>query len=336
MEHTAAADDRITFTDVMYVSPDNSRSMETFRRGFFWRTGREPSNSRRIRCREAVQTSTEARQCKCRYLPSYKLELGRNGSCYAHQSLRTTTRPRVSSVSMHGQSITVVDHGISWAPLRVAAAPRCARRPTARALAAFGALLVHALAFAVLLTVQPRALLERDRLAGVVTARNGHAIQPFTLVELDEAADAEAQWPEPPALAALHLRALMHLSLRNFELPRTDHGEVEALEESARSTNPVAIEGDDRAQLMARYIGQIKARIERSWESLDALPGAIVCEAHITQATDGVVLAVRLANCAADEARRAALLTAVRRSSPLPAPPASQIFAERVVIAFGR
>jgi hypothetical protein len=48
----------------------------------------------------------------------------------------------------------------------------------------------------------------------------------------------------------------------------------------------------------------------------------------------GTVLAVELEGCAADESWRESLVTAIRRASPLPAPPVSQVFAEHVAIEF--
>lgn len=241
--------------------------------------------------------------------------------------------------ALHNRSITVEDHVTKWAPLRVRRAQRtrAPRAVAARVACACAALFLHALALAALLGVGARDPIERHVAPGVVAPAEGYSIEPFTLVALDEVADTETVWPEPRALATLTLRGEMKLVLRDLELAQSDLGEVEATEETARSVEPAAIEGDDRAELFARYIAQIKARVERAWEQHDS-PGHVVaarCLAFVTQDTSGAVLEVELTSCNADESWRQSLVTAIRRASPLPAPPVAQVFAPRVSIEFG-
>lgn len=236
--------------------------------------------------------------------------------------------------------VVVETHKIEWAPLRVRP-PTCGAQPIpphVRIGCTGASFLLHMLAAFALLGVTPMERLPPVRSsAGVTTPGNGDSIEPLTVVFLDEVTDAENVWPEPPALAAIHLPGLIDLSVPDLDLPRIELGELETASDTARSNEPVPMQGTDRLELYERYLSQIKARIERAREQVDSPANTVSarCLAFVRQDTSGAVLDVQLPNCTADPAWRASLVTAIRRASPLPAPPVAQIFAERVSIEFG-
>lgn len=99
---------------------------------------------------------------------------------------------------------------------------------------------------------------------------------------------------------------------------------------------------DQDAQLMARarfagiYESQVRARIERAWESLQK-PSAekgFKCLVEILQQRDGRVREVVLAKCDESPDWQQSLVDAIQTASPLPAPPVPGAFVDRFSLTF--
>jgi hypothetical protein len=78
-------------------------------------------------------------------------------------------------------------------------------------------------------------------------------------------------------------------------------------------------------RLTGLYVGQLRARIARTWESIGAAGAPLPreCRVRIRQDERGRVLEVSLEACAVAETMQAQLKRAVYAASPLPAPPAA-------------
>lgn len=78
-------------------------------------------------------------------------------------------------------------------------------------------------------------------------------------------------------------------------------------------------------RLRGLYLGQVRARIERAWESVSLAPratDAVSCEVTIVQDARGGVIELTFPACPLDERARADLARVIRGAAPLPAPPA--------------
>lgn len=85
---------------------------------------------------------------------------------------------------------------------------------------------------------------------------------------------------------------------------------------------------------LAEYIALIRQKVERNWRRPPgALPG-LECEVSVTQIPGGVVTAVNIGRCNADEAVRRSIEAAVLRASPLPAPEESALFERNLRFVF--
>jgi hypothetical protein len=91
-----------------------------------------------------------------------------------------------------------------------------------------------------------------------------------------------------------------------------------------------------RATLYARYIGQIRARIDRAWRRPRTAIGAdsFGCAVLIEQDHSGNVLQTTLQRCNGTLRWQLSLVQAIQSASPLPAPPDPNVFANAVSLEF--
>jgi hypothetical protein len=84
------------------------------------------------------------------------------------------------------------------------------------------------------------------------------------------------------------------------------------------------------------YVGQIDARIDRAWHRPRTPIGAplFVCHAKISQDPSGNVVDLALKECNGDARWRESLRSAIRSSSPLPAPPDPAVYRRTVYLTF--
>jgi hypothetical protein len=98
-------------------------------------------------------------------------------------------------------------------------------------------------------------------------------------------------------------------------------------------------QSDDEPGLGAmygRYVGQIRARIDRAWQRPRTAIGAPIfqCEVQVDQDSRGRVNEVTLLDCNGDTRWQLSLVHAIEAASPFPAPPNPAVFAHRVDLAF--
>lgn len=86
--------------------------------------------------------------------------------------------------------------------------------------------------------------------------------------------------------------------------------------------------------LRSQYVAMIQARIERNWIRPASARSGLKCAVRVTQIPGGEVVAATLGTCNGDEAVRQSIVSAVLRSSPLPAPPDPSLFERNLVIEF--
>ena len=90
-----------------------------------------------------------------------------------------------------------------------------------------------------------------------------------------------------------------------------------------------------RAMLFGRYMGQVKARIERAWiKPSTATFVSFQCKVQIKQSKQGDVQEVTLQRCGNDSAWQLSLVKAIQSASPLSAPPDESVFTELLTLNF--
>ena len=95
---------------------------------------------------------------------------------------------------------------------------------------------------------------------------------------------------------------------------------------------------DAREQLLgaqhSEYVAQITATVERNWLRPKGLPKDLKCKVRVTQIPSGDVINVTIIESSANVAFDNSVIAAVRKSSPLPLPKDSSLFARDVVFVF--
>jgi hypothetical protein len=88
--------------------------------------------------------------------------------------------------------------------------------------------------------------------------------------------------------------------------------------------------------MYGRYVGQIRARIDRAWQRPRTAIGAPIfeCQAQVDQDSVGRVREVTLVQCNGDARWQLSLVHAIEAASPLPAPPSAEVFTHRVLLEF--
>jgi colicin import membrane protein len=214
------------------------------------------------------------------------------------------------------------------------------------------------------------ALLERERVAAELAARDAraaqqrradaarleqsqveHAAAERRAVEEREAA-AERQRREAAAAetkrqeaAAAEMKrreaAVAELKRRAADAEARRLAAAEAAQRSARESDlarDLAAEehrlGAVDAGLLARYVADLRARIERAWNRPASARPGLKCTLFVTQVPGGTVSSVRLGECNGDEAVRQSIVLAVHRASPLPPPPDPSLFERSLNVEF--
>lgn len=107
--------------------------------------------------------------------------------------------------------------------------------------------------------------------------------------------------------------------------------EAELAEQLASEQRRDAVRG---SALANQYKAQIEAKIMRAWLKPPSARPGLVCEVRVTQVPGGSVAGVQITRCNGDEAVRLSVEDAVRRASPLPAPPDPALFERELIVTF--
>jgi TonB C terminal len=148
----------------------------------------------------------------------------------------------------------------------------------------------------------------------------------------DQPADdsAYAATPDAAQLASNNLLLLTLATPKPPQLSGMDGG----IDENAPTAEAAGDEAG-RAMLFGRYMGQIKARIERAWDRPDTTATQqFDCKVQIKQNAHGEVQEVTLQRCGDDPDWQVSLVQAIQRASPLSAPPEDAVFTELVTMSF--
>jgi colicin import membrane protein len=86
--------------------------------------------------------------------------------------------------------------------------------------------------------------------------------------------------------------------------------------------------------LKASYVAAIQAHVERHWYEPPGTTQGLVCRIFVMQIPGGEVVGSRFGACNGSAAVRQSIETAVRNSSPLPAPPDPTLFEREVELVF--
>jgi len=89
-----------------------------------------------------------------------------------------------------------------------------------------------------------------------------------------------------------------------------------------------------RAPILAQYIAQIQARIQRAWIKPPTAKAGLNCVVYVTQLPGGEVSSVRVDTCNGDEIVRQSIEAAVYRASPLPLPSDPALFERNLRLNF--
>lgn len=86
--------------------------------------------------------------------------------------------------------------------------------------------------------------------------------------------------------------------------------------------------------MYGRYVGQIRARIDRAWQRPRTAIGAPIfqCQVQVDQDGVGRVREVMLVQCNGDARWQVSLVHAIEAASPLPAPPSATVFTQRLLL----
>ena len=221
---------------------------------------------------------------------------------------------------------------------------RVAHRPPARGRLAVGAagllasLAIHLVLIQAMIWSGGTAVASHVR-EGFGANAFGAADEAVTTLFFIEDADAPPSQPELMAnlasagkvLQSLHVTILSTDPSVDSALRSLDEREIEP-----PSEDESAGEREARAALLGRYLGQMRARIERAWARPRTAIGADLfeCRVQVLQNARGEVQEVTLQTCSGDTRWQMSLVQAVERASPLPAPPDPSVFAESLQLSF--
>jgi hypothetical protein len=148
----------------------------------------------------------------------------------------------------------------------------------------------------------------------VLLILNDHSITPPDRAPDESAYEAQQALTQPSKEAALLT------SLDTVQMP-TLSGSADGNDANALAAEAAGNEAG-HAMLFGRYMGQVKARIERAWEyPLDSSAAAFDCKVQIKQNRQSQVQEVTLQRCGDDPAWQLSVVQAIQRASPLSAPP---------------
>jgi hypothetical protein len=135
--------------------------------------------------------------------------------------------------------------------------------------------------------------------------------------------------------AAISPPALPSLSLEAIGVPDT----LPTIPSPAAPSDTKDNSADGQSGLGAmygRYVGQIRARVDRAWLRPRTAIGAPLfqCLVQVDQDSQGRVEDVTLVRCNGDDRWRLSLVHAIEAASPLPAAPNPAVFAPHVLLEF--
>ena len=213
------------------------------------------------------------------------------------------------------------------------------RRITMRVLGMLASLALHALLLSpALLDAWAHA---KDRLAhraGHLSSPARNDDTPMTVTFLDESDDAiKAGYPieRPVPLGATTDKLLIPVAFSAPQpTPAVDLSSVDVQTSAATANSGESDPG--LAIMLGRYVGQIRARIDRAWIRPRApiTSGQFQCRARIRQDATGNVLEIELEACNESPAWQLSLVHAIQSASPLPAPPDQDVFSEVLTLEF--
>ena len=88
------------------------------------------------------------------------------------------------------------------------------------------------------------------------------------------------------------------------------------------------------ASLNQRYMALIQQKVHNNWNPPPTTPDDLKCTVLVTQVAGGTVTNVQVPSCNGDDAVVQSIVTAVYRSSPLPAPPDPSLFDRNLKFIF--
>ncbi len=203
------------------------------------------------------------------------------------------------------------------------------------------ALLVHGVAVTIVYeSAGPSGQLAKIRNAGAAV----HWNVPDSLTLIDLPAQPEVRFELDDSLSAVLKMTDIKpaLDLDSPALPSIES--VEPGDSSSPDAASPATAGGD--PLLAIYLRQIQARIERVWRRPRTLVAEgmlsklrrkdepFQCEVHITQDPHGNVEDIRLGGCNGSFAWQQSLVSAIHQASPLPGPPSASIYRSSVDLMF--
>lgn len=153
---------------------------------------------------------------------------------------------------------------------------------------------------------QREAEAERQRQAELKRQQEEAEAERRRQAELERQREAERKAREAAAAQA-----------RQDELEAQLRDALEAEEARAGAVN---------AGLLAQYIELIRQKVERSWVRPPGVADGIECSVRARQLRSGVVVSVRVTDCAGGEALARSIEQAVLKASPLPPPPDASLF----------
>lgn len=179
---------------------------------------------------------------------------------------------------------------------------------------------------------QPRSP-ERVGAGANTASAEGNSEERRIVIQLQPEAVPESPLPEQSPVMLEVPRKVSLLAITGPDaLPMAPLFHDEAGEErSATEADMVA-----RAQLSGLYEGQIRARIERAWlrprEPISE--GKFACRVLIRQNAQGAIREIEVQQCNGSDRWQRSLTDAIFASSPLPAPPNPQVFADSFSMRF--
>lgn len=142
--------------------------------------------------------------------------------------------------------------------------------------------------------------------------------------EAKKAADAKAKADAEAALKAKQAAEAAAKQKADAEQRR----KAELAAQLAAEENAAANAANARRLkgLNDQYIAAIRAKVERNWLKPSTATPGMTCKVRVTQMPGGMVMEVKLLNCSGDELFKRSVISAVEKSSPLPAPPDPSLF----------
>ncbi|MES1196857.1 MAG: TonB C-terminal domain-containing protein [Steroidobacter sp.] len=202
--------------------------------------------------------------------------------------------------------------------------------------------LVHSLLIGSLLLGTPARKYQRPMNDGGDASAQDATAGEFvsTLIFIDDHAVSSSQEQDDSAYRIKRPASKQKTSRQQDIAIISDAPQVEiAGSENGTSTDSTSMEavGDTngRAMLFGRYMGQIKARIERAWNyPVNSSLTSFSCTVQIKQSRQGEVIEVTMTHCDTDAAWQLSLANAIQAASPLSAPPDETVFTELVTLNF--